>query len=397
VKVLVAGGDGFIGWPLSIALGFAGYDVLIVDNFSRRSLVKKVGSDSLVPILELQDRLRLWNEVTRESGAISMEELDLADNASALQRVVSRFVPDVFVHLATMPSAPYSMKNGETGEFTIANNVRATFNVLTAVANQAPEAHVVHIGTMGVYGYDVENYSIPEGYLRVKVQTASGEEKELSVLHPMQPGSLYHLTKAQDQLFFEFFNRQRKISITDLHQGIVWGVDTELTRLDEGLATRVDYDSDFGTVLNRFAVQTAVGHPITVYGSGTQKRAFIHLRDSIRCLMLAIERPPGRGDRVRIFNQFTQIFSVQEIAAMVSSIRDTTLGPLENPRLEKEHNSLSAINEGLLNLGLRPTMLDRDLIREIVEIAYRYQARVNPEVIKPMSFWQRSPSGSQKS
>ncbi len=206
----------------------------------------------------------------------------------------------------------------------------------------------------------------------------------------MEPGSLYHLTKAQDQLFFEFFNRQRGLRITDLHQGIVWGTETALTQLDDGLATRFDYDSDFGTVLNRFAVQAAIGHPITIYGSGTQKRAFIHLRDSIQCLMLAIANPPVRGERVQIFNQFTQILSVADIASTVASISDATIVPIENPRIEREQNSLSAVNVRLLELGLCPTFLDRTLVGEIIEVARRHKGRINREVIKPMSFWRRS-------
>jgi UDP-sulfoquinovose synthase len=391
MRAIVAGGDGFIGWPLSIAMAHAGFEVLILDNGVRRSLVKEVGSDSLVPILELDDRIRAWRSASPESPAIGFEPLDIASDAAALHQTLGRFAPDVVIHLATMPSAPYSMKNQRTAGFTISNNIQATFNILSAVADCAPDAHIVHIGTMGVYGYNVEHYALPEGYLRARVLAADGAEREISILHPMEPGSLYHLTKAQDQLFFEFYNRQRGLRITDLHQGIVWGMDTDLTRRDEGLATRLDYDSDFGTVLNRFAVQTAIGHPITVYGSGAQKRAFIHLRDSIRCLMLAIENPPGRGDRVRIFNQFTQILSVEEIAGIVASLGKAEMTQMPNPRVEKERNKLTAVNEGLIRLGLQPTLIDRFLVGEIVDVARRHKGRINHEVIKPMSFWQRPP------
>jgi UDP-sulfoquinovose synthase len=272
----------------------------------------------------------------------------------------------------------------------MANNVQSTFHVLTAIAEQARSAHLVHIGTMGVYGYDAEDYALPEGYLRARVTLGDGNTKEIEFLHPMKPGSVYHLTKAQDQLLFEFFNRQQNLRITDLHQGIVWGTDTELTRIDHRLATRFDYDSDFGTVLNRFAAQTAIGHPLTVYGSGTQMRAFIHLRDSIQCLLLAIGNPPKQGEKVRIFNQFTQMFSVIDIANLVAHVGAGNIGPIENPRIEKEGNRLSALNAELRNLGLRPTMLNTELVREIITIATRHKGRVNADVIRPLSFWRRS-------
>ena len=390
MKAIVAGGDGFIGWPLSLALSHAGHEVLILDNFARRSLVRQIGSDSLVPLLPLDERLRVWRSVAPRSVPIQYRELDVASDMPGLLDVVAQFAPDTLVHLATMPSAPYSMKTHEAASFTVANNVQATFHVLWAVAEHAPTAHVVHIGTMGVYGYDAEDYKLPEGYLQARVALSDGTTKDISILHPMKPGSVYHLTKAQDQLFFEFFNRQRDLRITDLHQGIVWGANTELTSIDEGLATRFDYDSDFGTVLNRFAAQAAIGHPLTLYGSGTQTRAFIHLRDSIECLLLAIGNPPELGDRVRIFNQFTQMFSVNDVANLVARVGNANIGPIENPRIEREGNVLSAFNAGLLELGLRPTLLAPGLVREILDIASRHRARINPGVIRPMSFWRRS-------
>ena len=389
MKIIVAGGDGFIGWPLSLALSQAGHEVLVLDNFSRRSLVNKVGSDSLVPLLALDERLSVWCALAPQSAPIGYRDIDLATDLPGLLNAVAQFAPDTFVHLATMPSAPYSMKSHESGSYTMANNVQSTFHALTALAEHARSAHLVHIGTMGVYGYDAEDYTLPEGYLRARVTTSDGNTKEIDFLHPMKPGSVYHLTKAQDQLLFEFFNRQRELRITDLHQGIVWGADTELTRRDIRLATRFDYDSDFGTVLNRFAAQTAIGHPLTVYGSGTQMRAFIHLRDSIQCLLLAIDNPPRHGERVRIFNQFTQMFSVMDIANIVAQVGIGSIGSIDNPRIEKEGNRLSALNAELHNLGLRPTMLTADLVREIIAIATRHKARVNADVIRPMSFWRR--------
>jgi UDP-sulfoquinovose synthase len=388
LRVVVAGGDGFIGWPLSIALSHSGHEVLILDNFIRRSLVGQVGSESLIPIVDLPSRIHAWHSMFPQSASIEHVLLDVASDEFGLNETVARFSPDAFFHLATMPSAPYSMKNRHTRSFTVANNIRATFNVLSAVADHAKKAHVIHIGTMGVYGYDVEDYSLPEGYLSARISTARGE-REISILHPMKPGSLYHLTKAQDQLFFEYFNRLHGVRITDLHQGIVWGVNTDLTCLNENLATRLDYDSDFGTVLNRFAAQAAIGYPMTVYGSGKQKRAFIHLRDSIQCLLLAMNNPPAEGEGVRIFNQFTQIFSVGELANLVANVSHGQLGPIENPRVEKEANTLSAINARLHELGLRPTLLQHDLVQEILAIAKQNKSRIDPAVIKPMSFWPR--------
>jgi UDP-sulfoquinovose synthase len=388
-RVFIAGGDGFIGWPLALALSDAGCEVFIGDCLLRRELVQAVAGDTLRPIAAPEQRVAAWRKARPDAGPIVFERIDIATEAARLADLLRGWNVDAVVHLATIPSAPFSMKDRETGERTIRNNALSTWAILNAVIESGVSAPVVHIGTMGVYGYDAEDYDLPEGYLSIEIPRASGPARKARILHPMKPGSLYHLTKAYDQLTFEFYNRQFGLQVTDLHQGIVWGISTALTALDDGLCTRFDYDSDFGTVLNRFAVQAASDIPLTVYGSGGQRRALIHLADSVNCLLLALRNPPQPGDGVRIFNQFAEVLSVGDIARIVSEVQRSPHSSLENPRIEREDNQLRADNEGLKLLGWEPTLLSPPLVMEIVDEARRFRARVNPDVVRPMSFWRK--------
>jgi UDP-sulfoquinovose synthase len=247
----------------------------------------------------------------------------------------------------------------------------------------------VHLGTMGVYGYGTAGVTIPEGYLRVRMDADDGTEVEQEILFPPSPGSVYHLTKTQDQLLFAFYNRNDELRITDLHQGIVWGTQTNETRLDERLINRFDYDGDYGTVLNRFLMQAAIGYPLTVHGTGGQTRAFIHIQDTVRCIRLAVEHPPERGARVRIFNQMTETHRVIELAELVSELTGAAIDRVDNPRKEASHNDLAAENRQLLNLGLEPTFLRTDLLREVTEVAQRYLHRCDREKIPCRSHWVR--------
>src|SRR5882672_10335208 len=318
MRVLVLGGDGFCGWPTSLYLSDNGHDVTILDNLSRRKIDIELEVESLTPIQPIGQRLRAWKEVSgREIGFVNV---DIATEYDRLVEVLRDKRPDAIVHFAEQRAAPYSMRTSATKRYTVDNNVRATHNLLTALVHTGVNAAIAHLGTMGVYGYGWSGSApIPEGYLTVKVATPEGE-LEREILHPAGPGSVYHLTKTLDQLMFAFYARNDGLRITDLHQGIVWGTQTEETSLDERLINRFDYDGDYGTVLNRFLVQAAIGFPLTVHGTGGQTRAFINIQDTVRCIELAIMHPPQKGERVRIFNQMTETFRLIDLAEMISGL-----------------------------------------------------------------------------
>ncbi len=290
MRVLVLGGDGFCGWPTSLYLSDRGHDITIIDNLSRRKIDVDLELESLTPIRPIGERIRAWKEVSgRDIGFVS---LDLATEYDRLVAVLKELQPDAIVHFAEQRAAPYSMRSTQTKRYTVDNNVRATHNLLTALVDTGIDAALAHLGTMGVYGYGWSGTApIPEGYLTVKVPTPDGE-LEREILHPANPGSVYHMTKTLDQLLFAFYAKNDQLRITDLHQGIVWGTQTDQTSRDERLVNRFDYDGDYGTVLNRFLMQAAIGHPLTVHGTGGQTRAFIHIRDTVRCIEIAISNPP---------------------------------------------------------------------------------------------------------
>ena len=316
MKVLVLGGDGFCGWPTSLHLSDIGHDVTIVDNLSRREIDLELEVDSLTPIRPIGERIRVWKELTgREIGYV---HLDLAEEYDRFESLLVTERPDAIVHFGEQRAAPYSMRSSIAKRYTVDNNVRGTHNVLTAIVSTGLDIALVHLGTMGVYGYGWSGTApIPEGYLTVKVPTPDGDI-DREILHPANPGSVYHLTKTLDQLLFAFYCANDQLRITDLHQGIVWGTQTPQTALDERLINRFDYDGDYGTVLNRFLMQAAIGHPLTVHGTGGQTRAFIHIRDTVRCIQIALENPPERGDKPMVFNQVTETHRVLELAELIS-------------------------------------------------------------------------------
>ena len=385
MRILVLGGDGFCGWPTTLYLSDRGHDVTIVDNLSLRKIDVDLEVESLTPIRPIGDRIRTWREISgREIGFVKM---DLATEYDRLADVMYQLRPDAIVHFAEQRAAPYSMRTTQTKRYTVDNNVRVTHNLLAAMVQTGTDAALVHLGTMGVYGYGWSGTApIPEGYLTVKVPTPNGE-LEREILHPANPGSVYHLTKTLDQLMFAFYAKNDGLRITDLHQGIVWGTQTAQTCRDDRLINRFDYDGDYGTVLNRFLMQAAIGHPLTVHGTGGQTRAFIHIRDTVRCIELAVSNPPVVGSKPLVLNQVTETHRILDLAKLVGDTTGADIAYLPNPRREAEENELVVRNDGFLALGLRPTTLSEGLLEECTGIAARYRCRVDLSKIVSRSVW----------
>jgi len=386
-RIIVLGGDGFCGWPTALGLSMAGFEVCIVDNLSRRKIDIELECDSLTPIRPMSVRLAKWRELTGKT--IEFVNIDVAVNYHKLLTLIKEKKPQAIVHFAEQRAAPYSMKSPRHKCYTVNNNINATHNVLCAIVESELDVHLVHLGTMGVYGYGTAGMAIPEGYLPITVDRG-GEKINLEILYPANPGSIYHMTKTQDALLFYYYNKNDGLRITDLHQGIVWGTNTEETLRDEALINRFDYDGDYGTVLNRFLVQAAVGHPLTVHGTGGQTRAFIHISDTVKCIALAIQNPPESGERVKIFNQVTETHRVRDLAAIVSELTGAKVRYFINPRKEEKENALVVNNQSFLALGLNPTTLTEGLLGEVVEISRKYRDRCDLSKVVSTSTWNSS-------
>ncbi len=390
MRIMILGGDGFCGWPTSLHLSRLGHDITIVDNLSRRNIDNELEVSSLTPISTPSVRLRAWEAAT--GGTIAFERVDVAQEYDRLLTLIQQVQPDTIIHFAEQRSAPYSMKSAAHKRYTVDNNLNATNNVLAAVVESRQDIHIVHLGTMGVYGYSSSGMKIPEGYLSILAQAEDGQSHPQEILYPTSPGSIYHLTKSQDQLLFAFYAKNDGLRITDLHQGIVWGTQTLDTKLDERLLNRFDYDGDYGTVLNRFLMQAAIGYPLTVHGTGGQTRAFIHIQDTVRCLEIASTTPPERGSRVRILNQVTETHRVADLAKLVADMTGAQIDFLENPRQEAAENELDVSNDQFLALGLDPTTLAEGLLEEITETAGKYGDRCDRDRIPCRSLWRQSNS-----
>ncbi|MBD2307109.1 NAD-dependent epimerase/dehydratase family protein [Chroococcidiopsis sp. FACHB-1243] len=383
MKVLVIGGDGYCGWATALYLSNRGYEVGILDSMVRRHWDLELGVDTLTPIATIQHRIQRWQDLTGKKIDLFVGDIT---NYDFLSKTLHQFEPEAIVHFGEQRSAPFSMIDREHAVLTQVNNVVGTLNILYAMRDSFPDCHLVKLGTMGEYG--TPNIDIEEGYITIE---HNGRKDTLP--YPKQPGSMYHLSKVHDSHNIHFACKIWGLRATDLNQGVVYGVLTEETGMDEMLINRLDYDGVFGTALNRFCIQAAIGHPLTVYGKGGQTRGFLDIRDTVRCVELAIANPANSGE-FRVFNQFTELFSVGDLAVMVQKASNALglkveVNNLDNPRIEREEHYFNAKNTNLLSLGLQPHFLSEALLDSLLNFAVKYQDRVDKKHILPKVSWRR--------
>ncbi len=383
MQILVLGGDGYLGWPTALHLSALGHDVAVNDNFARRGYDVEMGVESLVPIATLEDRISAWTELSGKTIRSYVGDLIEPD---FVHEMVADFRPDTIVHFGEQRAAPYSMIDQAHAVYTQTNNVVGNLNVMYAIADIDRDIHLVKLGTMGEYG--TPDIDIEEGWITIEHNGRSDR-----VLYPKRPPSFYHLSKVHDSHNIEFGCRIWGMRATDLNQGVVYGADTEQTKLDPRLATRFDYDGVFGTVLNRMTIQAVLGHPLTVYGNGSQTRGLINLVDTVECIRIASENPAERGE-FRVFNQFTESMSVRQIAETIVNCYpgESTIERVENPRVEAENHYYNAKHSALEELGLKPTLLSTTLIDHLFDVVERYRDRVDLAAIMPTVRWRETSS-----
>lgn len=381
MNVLILGGDGYLGWPTAMYLSRRGHKVAVMDNFAKRRWEMELNVEPLIPIRTLHDRVQAWERVSGHKIELFVGDLR---NYGTVEGVVEAFQPDAIVHYGEQPSAPYSMIDHNRAVFSQVNNVTGTLNLLWALKKLKLDCHLVKLGTMGEYG--TPNIDIEEGFIEIHHK---GRVDTLPF--PCSPGSFYHLSKVHDSHNIRFACRAWKVAATDLHQGVVYGIETEETRMHETLATSFHYDDVFGTAINRFCVQAALGIPLTVYGKGGQCRGFLNLRDTLRCVELAVVNPAQPGE-YRVFNQFTETFSILQLAELVVE-QAKSLGlaarieHLENPRVELEQHHYNPVHTKLLDLGLEPHFLSDELLNTMISTIMKHKDRVKPEIIQPKVKW----------
>jgi UDP-sulfoquinovose synthase len=381
VRVLVLGGDGYLGWPTAMHLSARGHDVAVVDNYLRRQMVLESGSDSLTPVLNLRQRVDAWKQLTDRT--IEAHIFDLCEY-DALDGLFKSFGPEVVIHYGQIPSAPYSMVDRRHAVFTQKNNIENNLNVIFTIVDNNPDCHLVKLGTMGEYG--CPNIDIEEGYIEIEHK---GRKDTLPF--PKMPHSWYHASKVADSTNIHFASRVYGLRATDLNQGVVYGAHTDETLLDDRLLTRFDYDEQFGTALNRFCLQAVIGHPLTVYGAGGQTRGFLNIRDTLACVELAVLNPAERGE-MRVFNQFTESFSIRDLAeevqkAAVAIGLQVDIAEVDNPRTEAAEHYYNPTHTKLLDLGLKPTLLSDDLVTDTLQTLLKYKDRAILDAIAPRTTW----------
>jgi UDP-sulfoquinovose synthase len=381
MRVLILGGDGYLGWPTALRFSARGHEVSVVDDFSRRRWHEEAGTGSLTPIADLDQRIAAWKEL---SGDEIRSCVGPVQDGDFLDGVVAETLPEVVIHYGQQASAPYSMASRQKAVETQYANVIGNLNLLFAIRDHVPDCHLVKLGTMGEYGQP--EIDIEEGYIEIEHK---GRRDTLPF--PKLPASLYHCSKVHDSTNIHFACRTWGLRATDLNQGVVYGIETEESSRDERLITRFDYDEIFGTVLNRFCLQAVIGHPLTVYGAGTQTRGFLNIRDTLACVELAALNPAEAGE-FRVFNQFTEQFSVIELAGLVKHAGEhlgysVEIQHCENPRVEKEEHYYNAVHTKLLDLGLKPKLLGEELVESMIHVIERYKGRVIESSIDPRTRW----------
>ncbi len=390
MRILVLGGDGYLGWPTALHLSALDHEVAVNDNFARRGYDEEMGVESLVPIATLDERIGAWREISGKQ--IKAYVGDLCD-AAFVHQMVGDFRPETIVHFGEQRAAPYSMIDQAHAVYTQTNNVVGNLNVMYAIADLDRDIHLVKLGTMGEYG--TPNIDIEEGWIDIE---HNGRRDRM--LYPKRPGSFYHCSKVHDSTNLEFGCRIWGMRATDLNQGVVYGADTEQTKLDPRLATRFDYDGVFGTVLNRMVIQAVLGHPLTVYGNGSQTRGLINIVDTVECIRIAAENPADRGE-FRVFNQMTESMSIRQIADTIASEypnwsaangSGVTIEHVENPRVELYDHYYNVKHTALVHLGLKPTLLSTTLIDHLFDLVDRYRERVDLAAIMPTVSWRETSS-----